>query len=43
MGTGIVDCTVGVGVGVMEARASEVVVVVIFALGRDGAIVATDI
>jgi hypothetical protein len=42
MGTGIVDCTVdgGVGVGVVEARAGEVVVV---ATGRDGAIVAIDI
>ena len=45
MGTGIVDCAVdggvGVGVGEIEARAGEVVVVV--APGRDGAIVAIDI
>ena len=42
MGTGIVDCPVdgGVGVGVVEARAGDVVVV---APGRDGAIVAIDI
>ena len=45
MGTGIVDCTVDVGfsVGEKEARAGEVVVVVVFAPGRDGAIVAIDI
>ena len=51
MGTGIVDCTVddGVGVGVMEARMGEVVVVDVVdvvdvvAPGRDGAIVAIDI
>lgn len=41
MGTGIVDCTVDGGVGVIKARAGEVVVVV--APGRDGAIVAIDI